>query len=131
MSFKAELSIGGGTAIRLLHCSYALTRDVDATGRPSSGNRGGSISFEIESTDDTSLWAWMADQFQTKDGTVTFYKRDANQKMKELKWEKGYLVQFSESFDAIGENPMTIHFVVSAQKISSGSASHTNPWPKS
>lgn len=131
MSFQAELSIGGGSAVRLLHCSYALNRDVDATGRPSSANRGGTISFEIESVEDSKLWAWMVDQFSTKDGTVTFKKRDSNTKMKELKWEKGYIVQFSEAFDATGENPMTIHFVVSAQKITSEGATHENPWPKS
>lgn len=129
MSFKAELSVGGGKAVRLLHCSYSLTREVDATGRPSSANRGGTISFEIESTEDSKLWGWMIDQFKQQDGTVTFFKRDSNQKMKEVKWEKGYIVQYSESFDSVGDNPMTIHFVVSAMKITSGDATHENPWP--
>lgn len=130
MAFEAELSLGGDK-YRLLHCSYALTREVDATGRPSSSNRGGTVSFEVESTESSKLWGWMVDQFSTKDGSVIFKKRDSNSKMKELKWEKGYIVQFSESFDANGENPMTIHFVVSAQKITCGDATHENPWPKS
>lgn len=129
MSFKANLNIAG-KEVRVLHCSYTLHREVDQTGRPSSTVYGGKISIEIESTDDNSLFEWMVDQFATKDGTVTFLKRDQDSKMKELKWEKGYIVQYTESIDAIGENPMSIHFVVSAEKITMGGASHKNPWPK-
>ncbi|MFN0030960.1 MAG: type VI secretion system tube protein TssD [Flavobacteriales bacterium] len=129
MSFNAMLSIDGGAEVRVLHASYALSRDVDSTGRPSSLVRGGTIQIEVESTEDTSLFAWMVDQYTTKNGKITFYKRDSKTKMKELSWENGYIVQCSESIDSIGENPMTIHFVVSAQKITVGDATHENPWP--
>lgn len=130
MSFEAKVSIAGKEA-RVLHASYSLNRDVDATGRPSSKVYGGKVTLEIEGTDDTSIFEWMVDQFQTKDGTITFLKRDSNSKMKELKWEKGYVVGFSESFDSTGQNPLTVTFTVSAEKITVGNASHTNPWPKS
>lgn len=130
MSFKAHLSIEGGTEIRLLHCSYSLNRDVDATGRPSSMVRGGTVQFQIESTNDTQLNEWMIDQFTTKQGSVIFSKRDSNTKMKELKFENAYIVHIAESFDSIGENPMTIHFTITAEKITVGSATHVNPWPK-
>jgi hypothetical protein len=130
MSFTANLTIAG-KEVRVLHCSYTLNREVDATGRPSSMVHGGKISLEVESTDDNSLFEWMVDQFKTNDGTVTFKKRDQDSKMKELKWEKGYIVQYTEALDAIGDNPMTIHFVVSAEKLTVGGASHKNPWPKS
>lgn len=129
MSFNAHVSIDGGPEVRVLHCSYALNRDVDSTGRPSSMIRGGTIQIQVESTEDTSLFAWMVDQYTTKNGKVTFLKRDSKTKMKELSWENGYIVQFSESIDSVGENPMTIHFVISAQKIIVGDATHENPWP--
>ena len=128
MSFQATLNLDG-QELRVLHCSYTLNRDVDSTGRPSSLVRGGQIQFEVESTDDNSLFAWIAGQYDTKDGAVTFYKRDSKTKMKELKWKTGYIVQFTESLDAIGDNPMTIHFTVTAQEISVNDASHQNPWP--
>ena len=121
MSFTANLTIAG-KEVRVLHCSYTLNREVDATGRPSSMVHGGKISLEVESTDDNSLFEWMVDQFKTNDGTVTFKKRDQDSKMKELKWEKGYIVQYTEALDAIGDNPMTIHFVVSAEKLTVGGA---------
>ncbi len=129
MSFNADVSIDGGKPVRVLHASYALNRDVDSTGRPSSMIRGGTVQIEIESTEDTSLFAWMVDQYTTKGGKITFYKRDSKTTMKELTWENGYIVTFSESIDSIGENPMTIHFVISAQKITVGDATHENPWP--
>lgn len=130
MSFEAKVSIAGKDA-RVLHCSYSLNRDVDATGRPSSKVYGGKITLEIEGTDDHSIFEWMVDQYQTKDGTITFNKRDSNSKMKEIKWEKGYCVAFSESYDSTGANPLTMTFTISAEKISVDGASHTNPWPKS
>ena len=43
MAFRADLEMNGKT-YRLLHCSYALNRDVDHTGRPSSEVKGGTIS---------------------------------------------------------------------------------------
>ncbi len=129
MSFNATVSIDGGAEVRVLHASYALNRDVDSTGRPSSLIRGGTVQIEIESTEDSSLFAWMIDQYSTKNGKITFNKRDSKTKMKELTWENGYIVTFSESIDSVGENPMTIHFVVSAQKITVGDATHENPWP--
>ena len=53
MAFRADLSMNGKT-YRLLHCSYALNRDVDHTGRPASEVKGGTISFEIEAIGRTS-----------------------------------------------------------------------------
>ncbi len=130
MAFTANVSIGG-KEFRVLHCTYSLHREVDATGRPSSMVHGGKVTIEIESTDDNSQFEWMVDQFKNQDGTITFKKRDQDSKMKELKWEKGYIVQYTESFDSTGDNPMTISFTISAEKISVGGASHKNPWPKS
>ena len=130
MSFQAVLKLDG-KEIRVLHCSYALSRDVDSTGRPSSMTRGGQINFEVESTDDNSLFAWIAGQYDLKDGEVTFFKRDSKTTMKTLKWTNGYIIQFTESLDAMGENPMTIHFTVTAEKIESNDAMHVNPWPQS
>jgi len=127
MSFTASLTIAG-KEVRLLHCSYTLFREVDSTGRPSSMVHGGKINLEVEATDDNSLFEWMVDQFKTNDGTIVFKKRDQDSKLKEVKWEKGYIVEYTESLDAIGENPFTIRFVVSAKKISVGGASHNNPW---
>ncbi|HRH49194.1 MAG TPA: type VI secretion system tube protein TssD [Panacibacter sp.] len=131
MSFKAKLKIGG-KEFDVLHCSYSFRRDVDAKGRPSSGVYGGSVQLEIESTDDTSVLESMINNvYKAQKGTVTFQKRDEDAKMKELSFEDAYIVQYSESLDIVGSNPMTINFVLSARTLKIGSAEHKNDWPDS
>lgn len=127
MSFKAEFEVAGKKMV-VKHCSYDLTQEVDATGRPSAITRGGRIRLLVESTGETDLFEWMVNNFERKDGSVTFYKRDSDAKLKELKFKEGYLVKFEENFDADNQNPMTIAFTISARSLEQGSASHTNEW---
>lgn len=128
MAFRADLTMNGKT-YRLLHCSYALNRDIDPTGRPSSEVKGGTISFEIESTEDTSIWDLMIAQFKSVNGSITFKKRDEDAKMKELKFDTAYVVQLSENFDSVGGNPMTTSFTLSAKQLTLGSEELKNEWP--
>ena len=128
MAFRADLEMNG-KKYRLLHCSYALNRDVDHTGRPSSEVKGGTIQFEIESTEDTSIWDLMIAQFKSTDGTITFKKRDEDAKMKELKFETAYVVALSENFDSVGGNPMSMSFTLSAHKLQLGAEKLENEWP--
>src|SRR5436190_11276870 len=101
MSFKAKLSLGGKD-YDVLHSSYSFRRDVDSKGRPSSGIYGGTVEIQIESTDDTSiLEAMVNNQYKAQQGTITFQKRDEDAKMKELTFEDGYVVNFSESLDVV------------------------------
>jgi hypothetical protein len=128
MSFKAVLNLDGKEH-RLLHCSYALQRDVDPTGRPSSHVKGGTIHFEIEATEDTSVWEWMINQWSSKDGSIVFYKREDESTMKELKFETAYIIEYSEGFDSVGGNPMVESFTISSHKLTMGSETHENEWP--
>ena len=114
MSFKAKFTVDGKD-YRVFHCSYSLQQDVDKTGRPSSEVRGGTIQLEVESTEDAGLAAWMMDAFKHKDGKITFFKRDSEQKMKEVSFKNGYIVNYSETFTNMGDNPMSQHFVISAK----------------
>jgi hypothetical protein len=129
MSFNAKLKFGGKDGIDVLSCDYALRRDVDAKGRPASGVYGGTINLTIESTDDTSIVESMVNQYKPVDGTITFKKSDEDAKMKELTFEKGYVIAFQESIDVKGSKPMQIDFTISAQKIKIGNAEHKNEWP--
>ena len=128
MAFRADLSMNGKT-YRLLHCSYALNRDVDPTGRPASEVKGGTITFEIESTEDTSIWDLMIAQFKSVDGSIIFKKRDEDAKMKELSFKTAYVVALNENFDSTGANPMNLSFTVSAKELSLGSETLENEWP--
>lgn len=129
MSFKAKLNVGGKD-VNVLSCNYALKQETDATGRPSSITRGGKINLIVESTGDTTFFEWMTNNFERKDGTITFVKRDSDATMKQLKFTEAYVVDYKENFDATGDNPVTESFTLSARVITVGSGTHTNEWVK-
>lgn len=131
MSFKALLKIGS-KEFDVISVNYALHREVDGKGRPASIVYGGTINIGIESTDDTSIIeAMVNNQHKPLDGKITFKKSDEDAKMKELEFEKGYVVKFMESFDTVNSQPMIINFTVSAQTLKIGGAEHKNDWPGS
>jgi hypothetical protein len=127
MSFKAKLSVGGQD-VNVLECDYELKQEVDATGRPSSVTRGGQITLLLESSGDTFFFEWMCNNFERKDGTVTFFKRDTDAKLKELKFKEGYLVFYKEHFDSVTNTPMTEKITISARELTCGNGTLNNEW---
>jgi hypothetical protein len=130
MSFNAKLKFAGKDGIDVLACDYALHRDVDAKGRPASGVYGGTINLSVESTEDTSIIESMVNQYKPVDGVITFKKDDEDAKMKEVTFEKAYVIAFKEGIDVKGSVPMQIDFTISAQTIKIGNAEHKNEWPQ-
>jgi hypothetical protein len=126
-SFKSVLTVNGQD-YNVQHLSYALSQETDATGRPSAITRGGRIVATVESTGKTDLFEWMVNNFERKDGTITFFKRDTDAKLKTLEFKEGYLVSFEETFDYANKHPMTISFTISAREMTMGNASHINEW---
>ncbi|WP_062061856.1 type VI secretion system tube protein TssD [Aquimarina longa] len=127
MSFKAKLKVGG-KEYNVLNCNYGLHQETDATGRPSSVTRGGMITIELESTADTSLSDWMFNNFEMRDGSIVFLKRDTEATAKELNFTNAYAVKYRENFDASGNNPMTETLTISARQIAMGNGEHINEW---
>ncbi|MES2774758.1 MAG: type VI secretion system tube protein TssD [Bacteroidota bacterium] len=127
MSFKAKLKVGG-KEYNVLDCSYSLKQEVDPTGRPSSITRGGQITLTVESTAGTELFEWMCNNFEQKDGSVVYIKRDSDATLKELKFKKAYVIEHSELFNAADNQPLRTVFKLSAMEISMGSGTHKNEW---
>lgn len=127
MSFKAKLKVAG-KELNVLGCSYALKQETDATGRPSSITRGGKITVSIESSGETTFFEWMCNNFERKDGSIVFVKRDNDATHKELMFKEAYLVDYKEIFESQDETPITEIFTLSAKEISVGSGSHVNEW---
>lgn len=127
MSFKLKLKVAG-KELNVLDMTYQLKQETDATGRPSSITRGGMISMTIESTSDASLFEWMCNNFERKDGSIVFVKRDGDATLKELSFKEAYMVQYRENFNAVGDNPVTETFTISAREISMGNAKFENEW---
>lgn len=127
MSFKAKFKVGG-KEYNVLNCSYDLSQEVDATGRPSSINRGGRINLIVESNGETDLFEWQCSSFERKDGSIEFTKRDTEATLKKLNFTEGYLIKYKEQFDSTGTNPLTQSVTISCREIECGPAKHTNEW---
>jgi hypothetical protein len=127
MSFKLRLKVAGKD-VNVLNATYALKQETDTTGRPSSITRGGKITLTVESTGDSTFFEWITNNFERKDGSIIFIKRDTDATMKELKFTEAYLVDYRENFDASNELPVTETFTLSAKTIEVGSGKHENEW---
>ena len=127
MSFKVKLSVAG-KEVNVLHCHYGLKQETDATGRPSAITRGGKITLSVEATGDTTFFEWMTNSFERKDGSIVFYKRDSDAKLKELTFKEAYVVEYHENFDSTGDNPVSETFTLSAKSIALGNGEHVNEW---
>jgi hypothetical protein len=128
MAFNSKFTVDGKD-FNVLSCTYHLYQETDATGRPSSVTRGGKITVTIESTDDTTLFAWMTNSYDRKNGSVKFFKRDSESAiMKQVDFEEAYLVGFEETFSHNTESPMNLTITLSAKKMTIGSSFHLNEW---
>lgn len=127
MSFKARLTVAGKN-YNVLDCAYSLRQEVDATGRPAAVTRGGKITLTVESNNETDLFEWMCANWERKDGSVVFLKRDSDATMKELNFTEAYMIDYEERFTADNEKPMKISFTISAKEIKMGSGKHVNEW---
>jgi len=127
MSFKAKLKIAG-KELDVLTCNYKFHQEIDSTGRPSSVTRGGQINLTVESTADTDFFEWMCNSFERKDGSIVFYRSDAEGTLKELKFKEGYLTEFGEDFASIGSEAFSSTFTISAREITMGTSTHKNEW---
>ena len=114
MSFRADLTIDDRT-YRVLSCTHTLLTPVDPpSGRPTGRTRGGTVTIEIESTDDIFLWMKIAHLAvageQVFDGEV----------------------EHTETYNATDKTPMTIKFSLTARRLimegTSESGEFANEW---
>lgn len=124
-----ELKVDGYKAREVVHLNYALRQETDVEGQPTAVTRGGKIQLKVKSLNEgnTEFLEWMVDPFLSKNGEITFLKRDGTN-MKTLKFEDAYLVDYEEDFDALNDNSQFEIFTISAKKIEMGAAVHENQW---
>jgi hypothetical protein len=126
-SFKATFKLDGNE-FEVISCVYSFGQATDEKGRPASDVQGGNISLQVVTSDDTSLVAWQIDPYAKKNGSIVFNKTDQDSTLKEVKFEDGYCVGYSESFNANSASAMTVTINISARKISVGDASLEKKW---
>lgn len=127
MSFLAKLKIDG-EEYNLLNSSFQFQQNLDHNNKPSGAPRGGTINIVIESQGKTNFFSWMIDHKQAKDGTITFYKRDAMSRLYHLKFTKAFCVHYKEEFDAHDAQPLKIEMTITAKKIEIEGKTFENQW---
>lgn len=127
MSFLSKLELDGNT-YNILECRYSFIQATDGTGKPQGMPQGGEIFIRIESTGNPELLGWMLDHNQTKNGIITFFRRDAMSKLQELSFEKAYCVKFTEHFNSVNAEPLQIEMHLVAKTFDVNGASHVKSW---
>lgn len=128
MSFIAKLQLED-EEMTVLHCGFRFTQNTDTTGRPNSIPQGGAISLVVESNGKNDLFEWMKSPTQMKSGSIIFFRRDNMSKLKTLEFIDAYCVDYYETFDHQGDNPMQIQLTISAHEIKLNDADYKNNWP--
>ncbi len=127
MSFLAKFIIDGKD-YNVLECTYAFHQPSDTTGKPTGRPLGGNITLKVESRGDTDLLHWMTSHSQTKEGFITFFKRDAMSRQLEIHFSKAFCIDYVEHFNALSETPMQIKVNISAQELKVGDVTFENLW---
>jgi len=122
------IEISGFKVRDVLNVRYSLRRAVDSDGQPTSKVSIDGIYVRIKALEDgnTEFTQWMCDPFEHKAGKLVFQSSDKFKKMKELEFERGYLVFYQESYDEA--SGMIEEFEISPQKIKIGDAELEEVW---
>ncbi len=127
MSFLSKLHIDGED-YNLLDFRIEFIQESDTTGKPVGVPKGGRVKVIIEATQNTNFLSWMVDPNQTKDGKVTFFRRDAMSKMRELSFTKAYCLRYVEEFTSTTAVPMQITLEFTAKEMTFGDTKFSNNW---
>jgi hypothetical protein len=129
MSFLAKLEIDS-ELMNVLDFHISLKQNTDSAGSVSGSVNYCVINMTIESTKSNFIFDWMVNNFQQKNGKVTFFRRDTISKMRELEFKYAYCFSYDEFFESENKNPMRIKFSISAQEVKMNGTSYTRNWPK-
>jgi hypothetical protein len=129
MVAKAELVLDGNTYI-LNSVSVEIEQAADQFGRPSTAAKGGKIEIELYPVEDDVIFDWMVHTKKTLNGSINLYEADFETKVKEIKFEDAYCIEFSELFVEAAEDNLLMKFKISAEKLSIGNIDLDNQWLK-
>lgn len=129
MSFIAKLQLQNEDEISVVRCGFRFNQSIDVTGKAASRPMGGTINLTLASINHPSLFEWMINTLQKKNGKITFIRYDTMSKLKTLEFENALCVEYHETFDPVGEHPITVQLTLSAHTIKLEDAVFKNNWP--
>jgi hypothetical protein len=129
MVAKAELVLEGNTYL-LNSISVEIEQTADQFGRPTTVAKGGTIEIELFSVEYDTIFDWMVHTKKTLNGSINLYEADYDTKVKEIKFEDAFCIEFSEQFTEAAEDNLVTKFKISAEKLSIGNIDLDNQWLK-
>lgn len=123
-----SIEISGLKSRDVLNVRYSLRRSVDSDGQPTSKVTIDGIYVRVKALEDgnTEFAEWMCDPFEYKAGKIVFQSSDKFKKMKELEFERGYLIFYQESYDEA--SGVIEEFEISPKKIKVNDAELEEVW---
>lgn len=120
MSFKATLDLGD-KKFRLLSVDFDFSQPHDyKIAKPTGEVMMGTISASTIVTKDSTLMKWMLERGMEKDGSIIYHNKKDDSSWREIKFEKGHLIGYHESFSDGGE--LNCHLEIISSKITIGDA---------
>ena len=123
-SFDVKMEVDGKT-YHVVNMNYAVNRDYDYAGRPSSILKNSFLDLDLEVPDgDAMFFKWLC-QNEKKDGIIRFNKIDQESKHIEFKYEQAFCLVYKQLY-ASGPKSLIVAIRLSAQKLTltSGGEEH-------
>lgn len=119
MALKAEIKVEGNN-YKVLECEYEFSQAIDITGLPSDRPRGGQINVVIVSPPgaDLSLYEWMCEKENMKDGHVLFEINDeAKFSTRKIEFKNAHCIRLYEYFNSNNALPMYMKLGILAESL--------------
>lgn len=127
MSFLAKLNIDD-TEYMMMNFHMGLEQKLGANGAAIQKPLGGIITLEVESSSSVDLFDWMVSANKKKDGSITFFRRDAMSRMKRIDFFDAICFSYDEHYTSVGDSAMTVKISISARKVSMEDVVLENEW---
>ena len=128
------LKVDGFKDREVASVSYTFNQSIDKENQPAGIPRGGLITIKVKAQNDGNpeLPRWMINKSMSKNGEIIFMiSADADKKMKSIKFEKAYCIDFKEQWDDSTTNKDLVHWeqiIISCQKIDIEGVKYESEW---
>jgi hypothetical protein len=128
MSFLSKLVLDSNE-YNIIAVDYEVSQPIGRRNMPIDEPHLGLINVTVESSNKSELFAWAMSPRTTKNGSIVFYRRDAQSSMKTLNFTDTFCISYKEIFEADGSVPMKVVLVLAPRVIECQGVTREEFWP--
>ena len=128
MSFLSKLQLDSNE-YNVLSVDYEISQPIGRRNMPTDAPHLGLINITVESSNKSELLGWAIAPRTTKNGSITFFRRDAQSSMKTLKFFDTFCISYKEKFEADGAVPMQVVMTLAPRRIECQGVTLEEFWP--